>query len=60
MTIVSCKSLTTHKRSNKSEFINDYKVLKKLGQGSFAKVKLCMDKKEGEKYAIKKMVKRDL
>ena len=35
-------------------------MLKKLGQGSFAKVKLCMDKKEGEKYAIKKMVKRDL
>ena len=37
--------------------INQYKVLKKLGKGSFATIKLCQDQKTKSRYAIKIMNK---
>ena len=35
------------------EIINNYKVLKTLGKGSFATVKLCKDINSNNLYAIK-------
>ena len=40
--------------------INNYIIEKNLGEGSFAKVKLCRDKDTGNKYAIKLMNKKEL
>ena len=40
--------------------INNYIIEKNLGEGSFAKVKLCVDKDTGYKYAIKLMNKNEL
>jgi len=40
--------------------INQYKVEKILGSGSFATVKLCTDTKTGNQYAIKQMNKKIL
>ena len=37
--------------------INQYEVLSTLGEGSFAKVKLAMDTKTKQLYAIKIMSK---
>lgn len=41
-------------------FINNYKVVKEIGEGNFGKVKLCVDKLSGEKYAIKILNKKKL
>lgn len=40
--------------------INQYKVIKQLGSGAFAKVKLCEDTNSKIKYAIKIMNKKEL
>jgi len=40
--------------------INQYEVIKTLGKGSFADVKLCIDTKTKEKYAVKLMSKKIL
>lgn len=40
--------------------INQYFIIKTLGQGAFAKVLLCKDTKSGELFAIKKMNKKAL
>jgi serine/threonine protein kinase len=40
--------------------INQYKVEKALGKGSFAVVKQCRDSKTGELWAIKQMNKEKL
>ena len=50
----------TDKVSKSKKMINQYKVLSTLGKGSFAEVCLCYDTNTGEKYAVKKMNKREL
>lgn len=40
--------------------INQYEVIKTLGKGAFADVKLCVDTKTQEKYAVKLMSKKFL
>ena len=40
--------------------INQYRILSTLGEGSFGKVKLAMDTKTKEMYAIKIMSKKRL
>ena len=60
MSVVSSSTLKKHRLSKKSERINEYKMLKRLGVGAFAKVKLCRHDNTGKTYAMKKMVKRDL
>ena len=40
--------------------INQYRILSSLGEGSFGKVKLAMDVKTKEMYAIKIMSKKKL
>mmetsp|Transcript_22130 Transcript_22130/g.34268 ORF Transcript_22130/g.34268 Transcript_22130/m.34268 type:complete len:125 (+) Transcript_22130:1280-1654(+) len=40
--------------------INQYKIVKNLGKGSFATVKLVLDTKSLEYYAMKSMNKKDL
>lgn len=46
-------------KKKKRKYINDYQIIKKLGQGSFSKVYLCQSSK-GEYYAIKEMNKPSL
>lgn len=48
-------TVTTFKNKKNKKFINQYKVLKHLGSGAFASVKLCEDKKTKEMFAIKIM-----
>ena len=47
-------------KKKKDKYINQYKVIKKLGAGAFAVVKLCKDTKNGELFAIKQMNKKEL
>jgi len=52
-----------HKFKNKKDgtiMINQYSVIKKLGEGSFAKVLLCKDNNTDNLYAIKVMNKKQL
>lgn len=51
-------STTNLQRSKK--MINQYEVIKTLGKGAFADVKLCVDTKTKEKYAVKLMSKKFL
>lgn len=46
-------------KKKKRKYINDYQMIRKLGQGSFSKVYLCQSSK-GEYYAIKQMNKPSL
>ena len=59
--VMSTSSL--HKFKNKKDgtiMINQYSVIKKLGEGSFAKVLLCKDNNTDNLYAIKVMNKKQL
>jgi len=38
--------------------INQYMIIKTLGEGSFGKVKLCIDTKSNTTYAVKIMNKK--
>ena len=53
-------NVSSHQKSKRTETINDYRLVKKLGEGSFAKVKLCVQESTGNQYAMKKMNKKDL
>ena len=46
--------------STNEESIDDYILLKDIGEGNFGKVKLGIKKKTGEKYAIKIMNKEKI
>ena len=60
--VSSVLSTTTLKKYKKSGtvMINQYKVIKELGSGAFAKVKLCEDINTNNFYAIKIMNKKEL
>ena len=47
--------MSTEKQPHKHKEtkIGDYKILKTLGEGTFGKVKLCIDEKTSEKFAVK-------
>jgi serine/threonine protein kinase len=49
----SCLSAEITKSKSKGYFINNYIIKRLLGQGSFAKVKLCQDLNSGTFYAMK-------
>ena len=51
---------TFKNKDDNSKMINQYKVIKTLGSGSFASVKLCVDTKTEIQYAIKQMNKKEL
>lgn len=57
---MSTRSLITYRGKNKKQFINQYKIVKQLGTGAFATVKLCVDKNTNKSYAIKIMNKERL
>jgi len=40
-------------KSSKDQVLENYDIKEKLGSGTFAVVKMCVDKKTGEKWAIK-------
>jgi serine/threonine protein kinase len=54
---MSTLSVVTYRNKNKRQFINQYKVVKQLGTGAYATVKLCIDKNNHESFAIKIMNK---
>jgi serine/threonine protein kinase len=45
------------KKKSEGQFINNYKIKKLLGEGSFGKVKLCEDFLTGKLYALKQISK---
>ena len=55
---VSNSVLSSTKKTSK--IVNNYKIIKKLGQGAFAKVRLVKDKRNGELFAMKQMCKLTL
>ena len=40
-------------RKGKTKLVNQYKLVRKLGEGAFAKVKLVTDTSDGLQYALK-------
>jgi serine/threonine protein kinase len=48
------------RKVNGKRIINQYMIVKKLGQGKFAKVYKCMDQKTKQTYAMKIMNKTKL
>lgn len=56
----SSTSVVKLKCKTKGTMINNYIIEKILGEGSFAKVKLCRDKNTDVQYAIKLMNKKEL
>jgi serine/threonine protein kinase len=58
-TVVSTTSLKKYKTMG-AQRINQYIVQRKLGEGSFATVKLCEDSGTHIKYAMKIMNKENL
>ena len=57
-TETSTVSTRTDDAGNK--FVNQYMIIHKLGQGSFGKVKLCINSVNGKPYAIKVVQKEHL
>ena len=59
MSKVSSTVLVVSKNKAKNKkIVNNYQILKKLGEGAFAKVRLVKDKKTGELFAMKHMNKQ--
>ena len=58
--MISTVSCNTYRGKNKAKMINQYKIIKTLGKGSFATVRLCQDNKTRDYYAIKVMNKNEL
>lgn len=59
--VISTSTLNVRKaKSVKSQMINQYRVVKTLGKGAFATVKLCIDTKTQCSYAINQMSKKFL
>ena len=56
---VTTTSMISHKERGQTR-INQYQMVKKLGQGSFGKVKLCYDVNTNLYYAVKIMSKDKL
>jgi len=54
---LSTRSFCTFKDKNKTVHINQYKVIKLLGQGSYGTVKKVKDTKTNQVYAMKTMNK---
>ena len=54
------RKMSTKKKKTSHSRINEYRVIEKLGEGSFSKVMLCMNKKTRQYYAIKQMNKEKL
>ena len=52
--------ISTSNLQRSKKMINQYEVIKTLGKGAFADVKLCIDTKTQEKYAVKLMSKKFL
>ena len=48
--------MTNNSKVSKKQ-VNNYRILRKLGEGSFAKVRLVQDVNSGQKYAMKQMNK---
>ena len=48
------------KKKTNQIYINNYQIIKVIGEGSFSEVKLCIDTKTGIQYAIKQMNKKFL
>lgn len=53
VSVVSTQSLKQYKTKKNKKMINQYKVVKNLGQGSYATVKLCADQVSGHCFALK-------
>ena len=58
--VVSTNSCQTSKKKNGKFLINQYRVLKTIGSGSFARVKLVKDTVTNELFAMKTMNKQFL
>jgi len=59
-TVLETATVTKIVRDDGVKMINTFEVVKKLGKGSFGKVKLCRNTHDGELYAIKVMDKNIL
>ena len=53
-------TVSTRKDDAGNKFVNQYMIIHKLGQGSYGKVKLCINSVNGKPYAIKVVQKEHL
>ena len=51
----TCNMINKSKKGSLGQMINNYQILKKLGEGCFASVYLCKDVVSANLFALKKM-----
>lgn len=59
--VISTTNVITFKnKKDGKKMVNHYKIIKTLGKGSYSTVKLCIDTKLNDYYAMKLMNKKQL